>query len=162
MADVGPAPGVSQAALDAVTAAMPKPATTAPQPEKTGAAVGTQNSRFALEDHQHPRLTSTTYATLAADGTATVTFTRSFVNKPGVVLTEVDATGAQPLTCVVMGFIGTQGAYTGCTVKGFRGQTLPAVIALLGTLTNFNVFAGPASGAVVSVIAVARSDVSAA
>jgi len=147
------------AALKDKVAQIPTPATTTPKSEMTGGSVGATSGQFALADHQHPRLTSTTYATLGTDGTATVTFTRTFVNKPGVVLTEVDAAGQQPLSCVVTTFTQSNGLYTGCTIKGFRGQALPAVIALLGALTNFSVFAGPASGAVVSVIAVARSDV---
>lgn len=145
--------------------------------EKIGASMGTQ-ARYAREDHQHPRLTSTTYATLDSGGVATVTFSRAFANKPGVNLTETDvATGAQPLVLRVISWTqDANGAYTGCTVSGRRAQVLPTINPLSGTLTlltgvitgvntivgqltGYNIFGGSAAGATVSVIAVARSDV---
>jgi len=170
----------AQLAAKADTASIPKPATATPMAEKTGAAVGQSADRFAREDHQHPRLTSTTYASLAADGTATVAFTRSFVNKPGINITETDVTGKQPLVCSVQSWVqDTNGAYTGCVIKGQRAQPLPTINPLAGTiallsalltgvntvfaqLTGYNIFGGSASGASVSVIAIARSDVPAA
>lgn len=168
--------------LPELQAAIPQPATTMPQPEKTGAAIGSTPSNFAMADHQHPRLTSTNYATLASDGTATVTFTRSFVNQPGVNMTEVDAAGKQPLVCSVQSWVREtmtptpSGAYVGCVIKGQRAQMLPTINPLSGTitllsgvitgvngivsaLTGYNVFGGGVAGASVSVIAVARSDV---
>lgn len=166
-------PGVTQAELQA---AVPKPATTAPLSERTGASVGEQDTRFAKEDHQHPRLTSTTYATLNAQGQAVVTFSRSFVNKPGLNLTETDATtSTQPLVLRGLGWTTDgQGLYTGVTIQGLRAQMLPTLNpvsgilsgvitgtnALVSALTGYNIFGGSASGANVSVIAVARSDVS--
>lgn len=120
--------------------------------------------------------TTTTPLTAGTDrsGTATVTFTRAFNNKPGFSITEIDAAGSQPLVCVVTGFVGT-GPYTGCTIKGYRSQALPSqgqlsiaslltgvingVNALAASLTGFNIFGGSASGASVSVVAIARSDV---
>jgi len=171
-------PGVTKAELDAV---MPKPATTAPLSEKTGAAVGQEDTRFAKEDHQHPRLTSTNYATLDANGMATVAFTRSFANKPGVNMTETDvAANAQPLVLRVQSWVQDgQGVYTGCVIRGSRAQVLPTlnplsglltlvsgvvtgVNGLVAQLTGYNIFGGSAAGASVSVIAVARSDVSSA
>ena len=156
---------------------VPAPAKSAPMAEKTGAAVGQQTGRFALEDHQHPRLTSTTYATLASDGTAIVAFTRTFTNKPGINITETDVTGKQPLVCSVQSWVQDgNGAYTGCVIKGQRAQLLPQMNALSGlitllsgvisgvntiitALTNYNVFGGAVSGSSVSVIAIAHSDV---
>lgn len=167
----------AQVAGKADVSAIPQPATTMPMAEKTGAAVGTIDSRYARADHQHPRLTSTTYATLAADGTATVAFTRSFVNKPGVNMTETDVAGKQPLICAVQSWVQDKdGAYTGCIIRGQRAQVLPTINPLSGVLTllsavvtgvnsalamltNYNVFGGSVTGASVSVIAVARSDV---
>lgn len=162
------------ALVDAIRQQIPQPATATPKSETTGGGLGTQSSRFAMEDHQHPRLTSTTYATLDTDGRATVTFTRSFTNKPGFSITEIDTNKTQPLVCVVESFIGT-GPYTGCVIKGFRSQALPAqpqmnLLAILGTvvagvnaiaasLTGFNVFGGSPANASVSVVAIARSDV---
>lgn len=178
MSGIGYNPPASTADVDAVKAQIPQAANTTPQQEKTGGNVGDVDMRYAKADHQHPRLTSTTYSTLASDGTATVAFTRSFVNKPGVNMTEVDSVGKQPLVCSVQSWTqDINGLYTGCVIKGQRAQLLPNMPALSGTLTlltqvlagvngviaaltQFNVFAGPASGASVSVIAVARSDVS--
>lgn len=166
--------------LGEVQAIIPQPAASPPQPEKTGASTGAQTQRYALEDHQHPRLTSTTYATLDSNGQATVTFTRTFANKPGLNLTETDATaGGQPLVVRAIAWVQNgQGLYTGVTIEGQRARMLPTMTALSGTLTlltqvvagvnslvaaltQFNIFGGPAVGATVSVIAIARSDVSA-
>jgi len=158
-------------------------ATTPPKGETTTAAPGVNNKAQGA-DHQHPRLTSTTYATLGSDGRATVSFTRPFLNKPGFSITEIDASGAQPLVCVVESFVREvmtptpSGNYVGCVIKGYRSQALPAqpqmnvlailttvvagVNALAASLTGFNIFGGSPSGASVSVVAIARSDVSAA
>lgn len=169
----------AQVASKADASAMPQPANASPMPEKTGGATGGAQTRYALEDHQHPRLTSTTYATLATDGTATVAFTRTFVSKPGLNMTETDAAGKQPLVCSVQSWVqDANGVYTGCVIKGQRAQMLPTINPLSGVLTlltavvtgvngivslltNYNVFGGTVTGASVSVIAVARSDVSA-
>lgn len=93
------------ARLDAMGVSIPKPATAAPQSEKTGAAIGAATASYALEDHQHPRLTSTTAAVLSSDGTASAMFTRTFTAQPGVVMTEVNAVGNQPLVMVVQSFV---------------------------------------------------------
>jgi hypothetical protein len=156
-------------------ASVPKPANVAPMAEKVGAAIGAATGKFALEDHQHPRLTSTTYATLGSNGQALVAFTRTFTNKPGLDMSETDATAStQPL--VLRGLAWQRdagGLYTGVTIQGLRAQMLPQLAAVSGiltavitgvnnlvsTLTGFNVFGGSAAGATVSVIAVARSDV---
>lgn len=168
-----------QIATKADASAIPQPATTTPKTELTGGAVGAQPARFAREDHQHPRLTSTTYATLDSTGQATVAFSRTFVNKPGLNLTETDAsTATQPL--VLRGLAWQRdgnGLYTGVTIQGQRAQMMPSITPLSGLLTlvsgvvtginavfaqlaGYNVFGGNASGATVSVIAIARSDVS--
>lgn len=157
---------------------LPMPATAAPKSEATGAATGAVQTRYALEDHQHPRLTSTTYAALNGSGQATIAFTRTFVNKPGLNLTETDATAAsQPLVLRAIAWVRDgNGLYTGVTIQGMRAQMLPTINPLSGTLTllsgvitgvntlvgqltGYNIFGGSASGANVSVIAIARSDV---
>ena len=71
-------------AAKADSSAIPKPANAAPMAERTGAAIGNATTRFALEDHQHPRLTSTTPVTIASGNMADVTFTRTFDNEPGI------------------------------------------------------------------------------
>lgn len=164
----------------AINAAMPKPSTSTPSSEAIGGHAGTNAMKFAQEGHQHPRLTSTTYATLDGAGQATVTFSRTFTNKPGLNLTETDAaTGAQPLVLRGLTWVmDGQGKYAGVVIEGRRAQMLPTINPLSGLLTlvsgvvtgvntivaqltNYNVFGGSAAGATVSVIAVARSDVSA-
>ena len=158
--------------------AIPQPATATPKSEMTGGSVGGVPTRYAREDHQHPRLTSTTYATLGSNGQAVVSFSRTFVNKPGLNLSETDAAaGTQPLVLRGLGWVqDANGLYTGVTIQGSRAQLLPAlsplstlltlvsgvvtgVNGLVTMLTNYNVFGGSAAGATVSVIAVARSDV---
>jgi len=180
MSGIGYTPPASAADVSAIKAQIPQAATTTPQQEKTGGDVGVADSRYARADHQHPRLTSTTYATLDIMGKATAMFSRSFVYKPGLNLTETDATeGSQPLVLRGLGWIkDATGLFTGVTIQGSRAQLLPnitpvstSLIAIATTiaavnsnvvtpLTNYNVFGGTAFGATVSVIAVARSDVS--
>lgn len=156
-----------------VTGLIPVASTATPSNETVGGNPGSNPAKYAQEGHQHPRLTSTTYATLDGLGQAVVPFTRTFINKPGVVVTEVDANiNDQPLVVRVVGWTMANGVYTGCTIKGSRAQVLPtispvsgiltAVItgvnALVSGLTNYNVFGGMAQGATVSVVAIVRSD----
>ncbi len=181
MSGIGYTPPASTADVASLKAQIPQPSSTTPSPEKTGGDVGAADTRYAKADHQHPRLTSTAYATLDSNGQATVAFTRTFTNKPGLNLTETDATaGGQPLVVRAIAWVQNgQGLYTGVTIEGQRARMLPTMTALSGTLTlltqvvtgvnalvsaltNFNVFGAPAVGATVSVIAIARSDVSAA
>lgn len=153
---------------------IPKPALVMPSSETTGGSVGSDTSRFAMLGHSHPRLTSATRATLTQDGTATVTFTRTFSRQPGVVMTEVNASGNQPLVLVVQSFTVESGLYVGAVIKGYRSNPLPSqnqltvaslltgiigsLNALASSLTGFNVFGGTAVGAQVSVVAIASSE----
>ena len=170
-----------QVASKADASSIPQPATTTPRSEMTGGAVGAQPTRYAREDHQHPRLTSTTLATLGSNSQVTVPFTRTFTNKPGINLTEIDATSStQPLVLRAIGWTqDTDGRYTGVTVQGSRAQLLPELSPIssalslltnlvsavntniLTPLTKYNIFSGSAAGASISVIAIARSDVAA-
>ena len=168
---------VSYPALDlsAITALIPTPEASVPLTESTSGSAGNNANKFSMAGHSHPRLTSTTLTTLAADGTATVNFTRTFINKPGVVMTEVEPIASQPLVLVVISYIQTGGVYTGAVIKGYRSQALPSqnqlsvaslltgvitgVNSLASSLTGFNVFGGTTTGAQVSVVAIARSDV---
>lgn len=171
-------PGITQAALQAQ---IPQPASAAPQAEKTGAAVGQQTGRFALEDHQHPRLTSVTNATIASGNTAMIQFTRAFANEPGIDYQELPASadtttppasdtaaGAQPTQSRVIAW--TKGPtailpnaaaadYTGCMVRVWKAQTIPQNLATLLLSAVFNLFAASVVGTRFSIIAVARSDV---
>lgn len=148
-----------------------------PASEKTGGAGGAANKAQGA-GHQHPRLTSTTYATIAANGQATVTFSRTFVNKPGLNVTETDAvSSSQPLVARGLNWVQDgNGLYTGVVIQASRAQALPTITPLSGLLTlvsgvvsgvntalaqltGYNVFGGSAVGASISVIAIARSDV---
>lgn len=137
-------------------------ANTAPLSE-SGTAVAGGGGAASRQDHVHPRLTSATRVTLAGDGTATVTYTRSFPSKPAVNLTAINPSGRQ-VVLEVTGDIQTGGLYTGCTIKGSRAQLLPALtsIVLIGplitALQNFDVLGGSASGVEVSVIALMPSN----
>lgn len=140
--------------MTAVTIPPPTPSMVTPSTELTGGSAGSDPLRFAMGDHRHPRLTSVTKSTLDGSGLATVTFTRSFATEPGVVLTAIAPGGTQPVTLQVQSWVQSGSDYTGCIIKGYRAQTLPAVIALLSALINYDIFAGSASGVGVSVIAV--------
>lgn len=157
---------------------IPQPGTSTPPTESVAGAAGSTATKFAMEDHSHPRVTSTTYVTLDSTGQAFALFTRSFTNKPGLDLTETDATAtSQPLS--LRGLAWQQdanGRYYGVTIQGKRARVLPQLNALSGVLTlltqvvtgvnslvtaltGYDLFAGVATGATVTVIAIARSDV---
>lgn len=155
---------------------IPKPAMIVPVNETNAGTPGNDETRFAQQGHSHPRLTSTTTAVLDSNGQATIMFTRTFANQPGVVLTEVNAGASnQPLVLVAQSFIMTGPLFSGVNIKGYRSQPLPnqnqitvaslltsvisGVNAIASSLTGYNVFGGTAAGAQVSVVAIARSDV---
>ena len=151
----------------------PQPANTAPMSERTGAAIGAVTGRYALEDHQHPRLTSSTTGTVAAGNTASITFTRLFAAEPCIDYCELPPTAntttpvagdidaaAQPTTCKVIAWAKDgQGNYTGCTIRVWKSRTVPTnlVTLLLGGV--FDIFAASVVGTRFSLIAIARSDV---
>lgn len=157
----------------AMKSEIPQPANAAPMVEKTGAAIGEQSGRFALEDHQHPRVTSTTIGVVTVGNTATIDFTRSFVNEPGTDYSELPPTpttttpaaadlaaNAQPTMHKVIAWkLDAQGRYIGCTIRVWRSQTIPTnlVTLLLGGV--YNLFAAGVVGTRFSLIVIARSDV---
>jgi len=116
----------------------------------------------ARADHQHPRPVSATRVTLAADGTATVTYTRSFPTKPVVNLTAINPSGRQIILEQTTD-IQTGGVYTGCTIKGSRTQIIPAltnvllVTDLVTILANWNPVGTPAAGVEVNMLVVLAS-----
>lgn len=109
--------------------------------------------------HEHPRLTSaTTGHVLDAAGEATINFTRTFVGKPAVTYMLDELADNGPVIIKVKSWTtNANGEYTGCVVKGYRGQSLPASITLLTALISFNVFAGTTTGAAFTFIALQRS-----
>lgn len=111
-------------------------------------------------DHQHPRLTSSTAATLGSNGEVTVTFTRSFPVQPSVICTLIEAADNQPVIFKVKSWVqDANGNYTAAVVKGYRLTTLPASLTLLSALISFNISGGSSAGAQFSCIALAASTV---
>lgn len=133
----------------------------APVPEAVVPVPG-QMGKSSRADHKHPRLTSAGRVVLAADGTATVTYSRSFTTKPAINLTAINPTG-RAVQLEVVSDTKTGALFTGCVVKGYRSQLLPSLggIVLLGPLLtalgNFDVLGGSAAGVEVSVIALEAS-----
>lgn len=119
---------------------------------------------FAMGDHKHPRLTSATLVTLDGSGLATATFTRTFANMPSVDLTAIVPGGTQPVALQVESWVMTGADYSGCVVRGYRGQTTSlAAVTVLGVSVavggqTLNAFAA-APGVMVSVIALQNSAV---
>lgn len=136
-------------------------ADTAPAAEVTTAQAGMMD-KGSRGDHKHPRLTSAGRVTLGADGTAAVTYTRSFTASPSIVLTAINPTG-RAVQLEIVSDTKTGALFTGCVVKGYRSQLLPSLggIVLIGPLLtalgNFDVLGGSASGVEVSVIALEKS-----
>lgn len=134
---------------------MPAGEATTAQPGETTKAQGA--------GHQHPRLTSTTTATVATGSTVLVPFTRTFTNKPGVVCFEIEgatSVSAQPAVFKVESWTqDAQSRYTGCVIRVWRSQTVPQNLATLLLGAVFNLFAASVVGTQFTCIAVARSDV---
>lgn len=128
-----------------------------PAPDQIGGAPGASGAS-SRADHQHPQLTSSGRVILAADGTAAVTYARTFPAKPSIVLAPINAAGRQVVTEVVSDTV-VGGIYTGCVIRGSRAQLLPALSGiiiigpLIAALSNFDIFGGSAAGVEVSVIA---------
>lgn len=111
------------------------------------------------DDHTHKRLTSVTAHTTNGTGDATVVFTRPFTKKPGIDLMPEENADGGALTCKVRSFTtDANGQFTGCVVKFYRIQALPAVLTLLTALINFRVDAGTVGAVPFTCIAVERSD----
>jgi hypothetical protein len=167
--------------LSQVQAMLPKPATTVPLGEATTPAVGSDPTVYAVDKHQHPRLTSVVTGTVATGNTATVSFTRPFANEPGIDYQELPpsdttttpaaadtAAAAQPTSSKVIAWMKGPTAllpdapatsFTGCTVRVWKSQTVPQNLATLLLGGVFNLFAASVVGTRFSLIAVARSDV---
>lgn len=159
--------------LRSMFSSIPKPANAAPKSEKSGAAIGQQTTRYALEDHQHDRLTSSTVGTVTTGNTASIDFTRTFSAEPGTVYTELPPTAttttpaaadtaatAQPTSHKVIAWkMNAQNQYTGCIIRVFRSSTIPTNLVTLLLSGVFNLFGATVTGTRFSLVAVARSDV---
>lgn len=137
-------------------------ATDAPLGEATTAAPGDPTKAQSM-NHQHPRLTSTTYATIATGSTVQVNFTRAFVNKPGIDCTEIEgdtSASAQPAIFKVQSWIqDTDSTYIGAVIKVWRGQVVPQNLVSLLVGAVFNLFGASVVGTQFCCIAIKRSDV---
>lgn len=133
-----------------------------PLAEKVAAAAGA-GTKGSRDDHVHPRLTSSTRVTLNASGLATVTYTRTFDTKPAILLTAINPSGRQ-IFLEVVDDIQTGAVYTGCHVKGYRSQILPALTGILligpliAALSGFDAFGGSAAGVEISIVAIQPSN----
>lgn len=116
-------------------------------PVAEGTATKGSRAYAADSGHVHPRLSSAINGTLDANGEKALTFGRTFSTKPVAAFTYAEAADSPPVTFKVKSWIQDgSGNYTGCVIKGYRGQTLPASLTLLTALVSFNVFAGSAAG----------------
>ncbi len=123
---------------------------TPPDPESTSARAGAM-TEASRADHAHPRLTSShSGLVLNASGVLAVTFTRSFTQKPSIVLTPVVPVGeTQPTVLAVQSYTGSAGNWTGCTVRGWKAQIVS--VSILGV--NVNALGGSAAGSEFTLIA---------
>lgn len=124
-------------------------------------AIGAEIARYALEDHQHPRLTSATSVTLDANGVGTVMFSRTFPTEPVTTFMAIMPTNG-PIICEIQSWVRSGSDYTGAVVKGYRvGTQTLASVQVLGIAVGVggqtvNVVSN-ASGAKVSIIALVPS-----
>ena len=147
-------------------------ATMTPMAEAKTASPG-QAVTASRGDHVHPRLTSTANGTLNSSGEATIVFTRTFATKPSVLVTLVEEAENQPVVFKVKSRTrdGVTADYLGCVSKGYRSLPLPQLVqvsglltavitgvnVIVGALTSYNIFAGSASGAEYTLIALQSS-----
>lgn len=115
----------------------------APKSEGSAPAVGT-GGKASRDDHVHQRLTITRNGNLDGNGSAVLDFAPVVYDlEPGFFAVSIGA-GA------LVGFDGAwvqdgQGKFTGATITARRSRKLPAVIALLTTLVNYDT-SEPAAG----------------
>lgn len=141
------------------SASAPPPPPFSPATPATETSGGQVGAAIAVPhaDHAHPRLTATASGVLDANGEAVITFTRTFSQKPAVSIVLVEDGAAQPVIFRVEAWTIVGGVYTGCTIKGQRTRTLPAVILLLTALVGYDIAAGASAGAEYSFIALQSS-----
>lgn len=100
------------------------------------------NVRHLTDSDVGPKVQRCTVALSA--GEVTWTFATPFATKPVVGHMFEESADNQPVIVKVKSFTQANGQYTAVTIKGYRAQTLPSVIALLSALVNFNIFGGAA------------------
>ena len=124
---------------------------------EVGAGLSGAMPMASRADHEHPRMSATASGVLNLAGEAAVLFTRTFDAKPAVIITAVESADGQPIVFKVKTWTTSGASYTGCVIKGYRSQTIPTnlVTLLLGGV--FNLFAGSASSAEYSLVAIPAS-----
>lgn len=148
----------STTALTMVAQTIPQFSSATPKSETMAGAAGGEG-KVPHADHQHPRLTSSTSGQTLANGTASVTFTRSFATLPGVVLMAIENTNSAGPSMKVMKWLtkNAQGqlvdrstnansteSFDGAVVYAWRGRALPTqqtislVTLLTGVITALN------------------------
>lgn len=145
--------GPSNVAL-AIAALMSK---AVPKTEATSGAAG-GSGLIPDADHQHPRLTSTHTGTLNASAEDTITFTRTFSEKPSWSDSWEEVADNGAVVIKVKSWVqDVNGNYTGCVIKGLRSQTIPQNLVTVLVSAVFNVFGGSASGVNYSMIFIKKS-----
>lgn len=122
-------PGASQAQVDALAAAMPTAATSAPPSVADSSALGTQNSVYALANHTHASKARKARMTSAADWSLTWTFDPPFTAGVTPIVVAVAET-AQGVTDVIN--VQIEGNPTNTSVKLRVNRTQRSVANLLG------------------------------
>lgn len=137
----------TKAEVQAIQAAQPQPAASTPPSEMLGGQTGSQ-TRYAREDHTHPRITRAAVVTTDSSGGWTVTWS-SPVTTPPVVLPVPVNSSTQPIVCNV-----ATRTTTAATGRCWLARTLPATLTLLTNLVSFDLFGAAATGIQVQVLAI--------
>lgn len=146
--------------VDVDTAISNRMSNATPMSEATGGSAGAAQS-IPRDDHQHPRLTSTTPQLSGANGQTTIAFTRGFTKEPGSTFTVIEANTNPVPDFKVMRWLRKDGAdwvstadqtvdanqIWGCVVYGQRARANPVLnlggIVLIGPLlTALGVLSG--------------------
>lgn len=107
-------------------------------------AVGTINA-YALADHTHAARIQRTVMTTDANGNITWTFARPFISNPAVM--ALANSSSQIIISI------TTKSTTSVTINCRMAQKLPAVLALLTALINFDIFASAAASVQIDLFA---------
>lgn len=128
-----------------------------PPPTEAVTPAAGAGTKAARDDHKHPRLSSAVVTTLGPQGEVDVVFTRSFSVMPAVNCLLIETPDNQPVVFKVKSWARSGPDYIGCTIKGYRMQTLPPVLTLLTQLLSFNIAGGQAAGAQFCCVAIQPS-----
>lgn len=135
---------VALQALVSSPAPMPQPSNILPSTEITAGAIGTDQSMYALANHQHPRITRSAIVTTDAGGNWSVTWSAALPAAPITLPLPING-GSNPALCNV-----TTSTTTGAT--GRCWMSAPVTVSILGF--SVNVFGGSASGMSVQVLGI--------